>query len=168
MSKAFTSEESDGVPAANRAPPSGERRPITPRGFAELQQKLKQARLDRDAAERDLRAGILGASTRYQTLGQWAALLEGTLATVDVVPPPAEPLRSAFGLVVAVEDEDGKRTRYALVGPDETDPKQGRISAASPLGRALLGLAVGNEVEVQRPRGTALLRVTEIAKDSSS
>jgi transcription elongation GreA/GreB family factor len=165
VSKAFTSEESDGVPAANRpAPPAGERRPITPRGFAELQLKLKQARLDRDAAERDARAGLLGASSRLQTLGQWAALLEGTLATVDVVEPPEDATVTAFGLAVAVRDEDGKRSRYTLVGPDETDPKRGLISAASPLGRALLGLQVGDEVEVDRPRGKALLVVEEIAR----
>ncbi len=165
MSKAFTSEESDGVPAANRpAPPAGERRPITPRGFAELKEKLKHARQDRDAAERDMRAGLLGASSRLQTLGQWAALLEGTLATVDVVQPPEGTSVTGFGHQVAVLDEAGKVSRYTLVGPDETDPKLGRISAASPLGRALLGLAVGDEVEVQRPRGAALLTVQAIER----
>jgi transcription elongation factor GreB len=162
MSKAFTSEESEALPGAVRAPPQGETRPITPRGYGELLTKLKQARTERDAAEREAKAGVLDAAARYATLGQQAALLEGTLATVAVVQPTADLSLTAFGHAVLVRDEAGARHRYVLVGPDEAEPKRGRISAASPLGKALLGLRQGEEAEVQRPRGTALLTVEQI------
>ncbi len=51
---------------------------------------------------------------------------------------------------------------YELVGAAEADPKQGRISNESPLGKALLGRRVGDEVKVNAPAGTLSFRVTAI------
>src|SRR5688572_7507257 len=58
-----------------------------------------------------------------------------------------------FGATVRVKDENGRESRYLLVGPDEADPAQGRLSYQSPLGRALLKRRVGDVVTVQRPAG---------------
>ena len=58
-----------------------------------------------------------------------------------------------FGAWVTVEDEDGARREYRIVGEDEVDPKEGRISWRSPLGRALLKKSAGDVVTVQRPAG---------------
>jgi transcription elongation factor GreB len=52
-----------------------------------------------------------------------------------------------------VEDEEGARREYRIVGEDEVDPKEGRISWRSPLGRALLKKCAGDVVTVQRPAG---------------
>lgn len=71
--------------------------------------------------------------------------------------------RVGFGAWVVVEDEDGERAVYRVVGPDETEPDQGLISMESPIGRALLGKKRGDEVEVQRPRGTVYLTIMQIA-----
>jgi transcription elongation factor GreB len=163
LSKAFTSEESEAEAPPGRAPPArGERRPITQAGHAALEESLQAAQQARDQAEREKRAGVLDAAARYQTLAHRAALLEATLATVEVVPAPAGDARAAFGHQVEVEDEDGARHRYWIVGPDEADARTGRISAASPLGRALLGCAEGDELEVERPRGPVTLVVRAI------
>jgi transcription elongation factor GreA len=62
--------------------------------------------------------------------------------------------RVAYGSEVVVEDaDDGKRTTYEIVFPEEVDAAQGRISLSSPLGRALLNKEEGDEVEVMTPQG---------------
>ena len=63
-----------------------------------------------------------------------------------------------FGATVTLIDEDEKKVRYQLVGQTEADAKVGRISYNSPLGRALIGRQVGEEVEVSTPVGRPLLR----------
>jgi len=58
-----------------------------------------------------------------------------------------------FGATVRLKDEDGKLITYQVVGQTEADAKIGRISYSSPLGRALIGRKVGDEVEVSAPSG---------------
>jgi transcription elongation factor GreB len=68
---------------------------------------------------------------------------------------PAEPVggKVAFGHWVTVEDEDGKRASYRLVGEDELDLDNREISWKSPLGRAVIGKKLGAIVTVQKPAG---------------
>jgi len=70
--------------------------------------------------------------------------------------------RVYFGAWVELEDEDGERVRYQLVGADEFDASKGRISVESPVGRALMGKRLGDEVDVRRPRGDARFRLVAI------
>ncbi|MBK7947691.1 MAG: transcription elongation factor GreB [Deltaproteobacteria bacterium] len=77
--------------------------------------------------------------------------------------PRANADRVYFGAWVELEDEQGERVRYQLVGPDEFDAAQGRISVESPVGRALMGKRLDDEVLVRRPRGE--LRFTIVAID---
>jgi transcription elongation factor GreB len=73
--------------------------------------------------------------------------------------------RVFFGAYVTLEDENGQSVSYQIVGPDETD-NQGRcVSCESPMGRALLGRQVGDEVTVPRPKGAAEFVVTAISFD---
>ncbi len=67
-----------------------------------------------------------------------------------------------FGAWVVLEDEDGERRSYRIVGPDESDADNGAISIESPVAKALMGKTVGAEVEVRRPRGDALFTVEDI------
>ena len=67
-----------------------------------------------------------------------------------------------FGATVEVVDEDGKRARYTLVGADETDPANGKLSYKSPIGRALLKKRVGDVVTVFRPAGEIELEIVAI------
>lgn len=57
-----------------------------------------------------------------------------------------------FGNKVIVE-YDGKKTEYTLVGPQESDPRVGKLSVESPIGRALVGKKIGEEVKVNLPSG---------------
>jgi len=67
-----------------------------------------------------------------------------------------------FGATVEVEDEDGKRKSYMLVGPDESDPAQGKLSFQSPIGRSLLKRRVGDVVVVRRPAGEIELTIVSV------
>lgn len=164
MSKAFTSEETEDPGPVGRAPPrAGETRPITREGKRALEAGLRELQSTRaalGAGFQDLSAIELAA--RKEELERKEELLSAILATVIEVATPADRTRVSFGCTVTVEDERGKKRRYTLVGPDETDAKAGRISAASPLGRALLEQKVGDEVELERPRGNELITVRAI------
>jgi transcription elongation factor GreB len=73
---------------------------------------------------------------------------------VVVEQPPTDPKRVFFGAWVELEAEDGARTRYRVVGPDEFDMADGYISMDSPLGRALLTRRLDDEVTVEAPGGS--------------
>ena len=66
---------------------------------------------------------------------------------------PADPNRVFFGAWVAVEAGDGAESRYRIVGPDEFDMAPGYISMDSPLGRALLGKRLDDEITAELPGG---------------
>jgi transcription elongation factor GreB len=68
-----------------------------------------------------------------------------------------------FGSVVDLEADDGRPTTYQIVGPDESDHAQGKISMDSPVGKALLGKRVDDEITVHRPKGTIHYTITNIA-----
>ncbi|HKY36979.1 MAG TPA: transcription elongation factor GreB [Polyangiaceae bacterium] len=68
-----------------------------------------------------------------------------------------------FGATVQVEDENGKKSRYLIVGPDEAAPAEGRISFQSPLGRALMRRKVGDVVSVLRPAGEIEIEIKAIS-----
>lgn len=151
MSKAFTSEEPRDEGPVVRAPPRlapGEVRWVTPEGRSALRRAADAARSER-TPEGDARA----------------ALLEGTLAILTERGPGGAPEGEvAFARWVTVEEEDGRRATWRLVGPDEAEPRRGLLSAAAPLARALLGRRVGDEVEVTGPRGARALTVVAVTQ----
>ena len=67
-----------------------------------------------------------------------------------------------FGATVTVEDEDGAKQTYQIVGVDEVDARAGKISWQSPLGKALLRKRAGDVVTVQRPSGEVELTVVKV------
>ncbi|WP_330206489.1 transcription elongation factor GreB [Pseudomonas sp. AM14(2022)] len=75
---------------------------------------------------------------------------------------PSDPNKVYFGARVTIEDEDGKQSRYRIVGPDELDLKLGLISIDSPLARALIGKALDAEVRVQTPTGEQFVYIVAI------
>jgi len=68
----------------------------------------------------------------------------------------------AYGSRVTVEDDAGESMAYEIVFPEEVDAGRGQISLSSPLGRALLNKAVGDEVEVQTPSGKRTYQILEL------
>jgi len=159
VSKAFTKD--DAAPETIRRQPSTEPRYITPEGHAAL--KAEQERLLEERAERTGAAASVDSQARLPALDARLAFLQATLEAVRVVTPdPGRQGRAFLGAWVTLEDEEGEWSRYRLVGPDEADTKGGRVSVESPLGRALLGRAVDDEVLVQRPRGETRYSVMRV------
>src|SRR2546422_8514634 len=83
--------------------------------------------------------------------------LQKQLESYEVIDPTARPPtdRVFFGATVTVEDQDGEKVTYQIVGGDELDDElgPGRISYEAPLGKALLGKREGDSVRVRRPAG---------------
>ncbi len=83
------------------------------------------------------------------------------LVVVDAV--PSDPGRVFFGAWVQLEDEDGGLSEFRIVGPDEFDPERGYISMDSPMARALMKKAEGDEVVVKRPKGDAAYTIVAVS-----
>ena len=170
MSKAFTSEETPDPGPVLRAPPRlapGEVRYVTPEGYARLRDALAQLLARRPALLREEGAD---RAARLAELDARAAVIEGTLAVLTVLGPEAAPEGVvAFGSWVTVLDAAGARTTWRIVGPDEAEPREGRLGVGAPVARALLGRREGDVVEVERPGGVrelTVVRVTRTASDS--
>jgi len=71
-------------------------------------------------------------------------------------------LEVRFGARVQVVDENEKKSEYLIVGPDEANPSEGRISFQSPLGKALMKRKVGDIVSVLRPAGEIEIELVSI------
>ena len=66
---------------------------------------------------------------------------------------PSDKTKAYFGCFISVESNEGDKTKYRLVGPDEINPEKGYISIDSPLGKAVLGKKVGSKINIQSPQG---------------
>jgi transcription elongation factor GreA len=93
--------------------------------------------------------------------------LQQTLANAEVlVGSNLSPEKIRFNARVRVVNlNTGQEREYKMVGPLEADAATGRLSLASPLGKALLGRAVGDRLQVQTPRGLRLYQVLEIHRE---
>ena len=148
---------------------------ITPQGFRKLQEELDQLwRVERrKVTEAVSRAAALGdrsenadyiyGKRRLREIDRRIRFLSKRIDDLVVVEPRSEQeAKVYFGAWVTLEDEAGDTLRYRIVGPDEFDPARGWISMDSPLGRALLGREVDDEVQVERPKGAATFTVIAI------
>jgi transcription elongation factor GreA len=80
-----------------------------------------------------------------------------------VVDAPTDATVVSFGTTVTVADEEtGREATYTLVGPTEADLSAGKLSAESPVARALMGSRAGDEIRVQTPRGVRRQRVVRL------
>lgn len=101
---------------------------------------------------------------RLREIDRRLRFLQRRLDEAIIVTPAEQQDRSRvyFGATVVLEDEDGSRATYQLVGPDELDVSGGRVSVDSPMGRALLRRELGASFEVVRPRGRTEFTVIAI------
>ena len=91
--------------------------------------------------------------------------LERTIKHAEVIPMEKKrPAYVRFGSKVKVRYAEGRDGTYTIVGRTESDPTEGRISNESPIGKALLGRHVGEEIEVQVPNGLTKLKIMNISR----
>ncbi len=162
MSRAFV-KEADGEQAESDLPD----RPVSPgpnyvtqRGLRLLEQQVEQLRSQLRSLEgcEDLQA----RNTRKQLERDLRYFETQLQRAIPVPPPPAGEGSVRFGATVTLRDEEDKVLKVTLVGEDEADPAAGLISWASPLGRELIGKAVGDEVRWHRPAGEEVLEIEAV------
>jgi transcription elongation factor GreB len=114
--------------------------------------------------DRSENAEYLYGKKRLREIDRRIRFLQKRLDGSTVVDPAEQQDRENvyFGATVTLEDEDGRRSTYQVVGPDELDARGGRVSVDSPVGRALIGRRRGEVITVQRPLGEVELEVKEI------
>jgi len=149
---------------------------ITPEGLealkAELQRLEGEARRDmarRIKVAREL--GDLSENAEYHIAKEDQAHLETKIARLtqrlrnaQVVEVPTDSDVVAFGTTVTVADEEsGREATWTLVGPTEADVGAGKLSAESPMAKALMGRRPGDDVEVETPRGVRRQRVVRLS-----
>jgi transcription elongation factor GreA len=142
----------------------------------------ERLRAELDQLRRDRRPEILERLSAAREVGVWdspdhrsardelgfvdgrIAWLEKVLseATVLPAPPTRRATTVALGVTVTVRDEEGAEERYAIVGPAEANPGEGRISDQSPVGRALVGHRRGETVTAETPGGARRLTIVAI------
>ena len=129
----------------------------------EIAQKIKEAREQGDLSEN---AEYDEAKNEQGKLYSRIAEVENILANYVVIEEhETDPNSVRLGSKVKVLDlEFEEEESYQVVGSQEADPMNGRISEDSPFGKALLGNAVGDEVQVEAPAGVLRYRILEIQK----
>lgn len=148
---------------------------ITPEGAKRLQDELEHLwKVERpkvtqevaDAAalgDRSENAEYIYGKKRLREIDRRLQFLAKRLDEIHIVQPnPPADGSIRFGAWVELEDEDGEEATYRLVGPDELDPGKGFISVDAPVGKALLGKQVDDEVVVRRPKGEIVYTVISV------
>src|SRR5690349_16943432 len=142
-----------------------EKVPMLAEGYERLTADLKAYRQERpkivDAIEEARAHGDLSENAEYHAAKERQGQVEAQIAEIEdrvsraqiIDPVTLSGDKVVFGATVTVLDDDDKPQRYQIVGMTEADVRQGRISYDSPLGRALIGKQVGEEVEVTVPSG---------------
>ena len=149
--------------------------PMLAEGHRKLETELKQLKtIERpsiiEAIEVARAHGDLSENAEYHAAkerqGQVEAMIsdmEDQLSRALVIDPTTlSGDKVVFGATVTLLDEDDKQVKYQLVGQVEANASQGRISYASPLGKALIGRTVGEEVEVTTPSGEKYYEIQKL------
>ena len=151
-----------------------ERVPMLAEGYEKLTADLQVLRQERprivDAIEEARSHGDLSENAEYHAAKERQGQVEAQIAELEdkvsraqiIDPATLSGDRIVFGATVTVRDDGDKPQRYQIVGQTEADARHGRISYDSPLGRALIGKQVGEEVEVTVPSGDRFYQVKKI------
>ena len=153
-----------------------ERIPITRKGLERLKKELEHIKqVDRPqnvrAIEEARSHGDLSENAEYHAAKERQSFIEGRITelesvigraeVIDVEDGPSE--RVVFGKTVLLYNiSTDEEIRYQLLGPYESEPEKGSISVRSPLGQALIGKGVGDEVTVKTPGGMQEFEILEI------
>ncbi|HEU0231593.1 MAG TPA: transcription elongation factor GreB [Burkholderiaceae bacterium] len=180
MNKAFVKESEDddddgaGAPAASL--PSGVKNYMTTQGYRRLRDELTHLMNEERPAvvqivswaasngDRSENGDYIYGKKRLREIDRRMRFLTKRLEIAEVVDPAAQPNREQvfFGATVVYSDSAGEEFRVTIVGVDEAEPLQGRISWISPVARALLKAREGDTVQLRTPAGLDELDVLEV------
>ena len=151
-----------------------EKMPMLQEGYDRLTVHLKQLKVERplviDAIEEARAHGDLSENAEYHAAKERQGQIEASIADIEdklsraqvIDPKDLSGDKVVFGATVTLLDEDEKTVVYQIVGQTEADAKSGRISYNSPMGRALIGRKVDDDVEVTVPSGDRYYQISKI------
>jgi transcription elongation factor GreA len=152
---------------------------LTAQGYAKLESELANLKSQRSrvieeiqkaAADKDFRENAPLAAAREQKSHLEGRIkeIESTLNQAKIIGEDHDTTTAKLGdTVVLCDSSSGKEFSYTLVDPREANPVKGRLSVASPLGKAILGRQTGQTVEVAAPAGAFCCRIESIVALSS-
>jgi transcription elongation factor GreA len=152
---------------------------MTRQGYESLHEELRRLKtVERPSIVQEIKAarehGDLSENAEYDAAKEKQGLIEGRIKAVEDKLARAEIVetgghagdRVRFGATVLLEDlRSGEEVSYRLVGEDEADVSRGLLSVTSPVGRALIGKALDDAVEVRVPSGTKEYEIRDISYD---
>ncbi len=150
---------------------------MTKQGYEDLKEKLRKMKaVDRQEVIKEIAAaaahGDLSENAEYDAAKEKQSFLEGKIKEYETKIATAQVIDTAnlsservvFGATVQMEDVDkGEEVTYKIVGVDEADVNQGKISISSPIARALIGKEEGDDVTVRTPGGVRNYAIIEIS-----
>lgn len=151
-----------------------EKMPMLQEGYDTLSADLKRLKAERpeivDAIEEARAHGDLSENAEYHAAKERQGQIEASIADIEdklsraqiIDPRDLSGDKVVFGATVTLLDEDDKPVTYQIVGQTEANAKTGRISYNSPLGRALIGRRLDDEVEVSVPAGDRYYVVSKV------
>lgn len=163
VSKAFTRESDDArveeIPTI-RFRPAGVRSYITQEGADRMRRRLLDFQEERRViGSQDENPNRAAAQRRLELECQ---RLQSILESAAIAEPPSDREKIALGAWVRLRDKEGVEETYQIVGVEEADPDEGRISSASPLARALLNRRSGEKVHFRIPAGQRELTILSV------
>jgi transcription elongation factor GreB len=179
VSKAFTkeTEAEEALPdETGESLPEGAKNYITPAGFERLRDELRHLlRVERPKVvetvswaagngDRSENGDYIYGKKRLREIDRRIRFLSKRLEISQVVDPAAQPDKSRvfFGATVTYANSRGEEKRVTIVGVDEADLDEGRVSWIAPIARALRGAEEGDTVELRTPGGAETIEVVRI------
>jgi len=153
---------------------SSDKVPMLAEGHRLMTDEVKRLKLERpeiiESIEVARAHGDLSENAEYHAAKERQGQVEAMISDLDdrlsralvIDPTTLSGDKVVFGATVTLVDEEKKKVRYQLVGQTEADARVGRISYNSPLGRALIGRQVGDEVEVTTPAGERYYEINKL------
>ena len=108
------------------------------------------------------RSGNADIAARVRQIDAAIQRIQQVMDSVMIAGPPTEADKVGFGASVRIRDNHGEEETYQIVGPDEAEPGEGRISSISPLAQALLNSRAGDTVRFSSPAGERELTILAV------
>jgi len=150
--------------------------PMTKRGAELLRAELQRLKsVDRPATTQAIAEarghGDLSENAEYEAARERQGMIEARIRDIEMKLANAQVIdpkllhaegRVVFGATVELEEQGGEKASWQIVGEDEADIKEGRISVSSPIARGLIGKEAGETVEVQTPGGLKRYEILDV------
>lgn len=150
--------------------------PMTPGGYQSLKEELDHLkRVERPSTVKEIEEarahGDLSENAEYHAAKDKQGFVEGRIREIQgklqhaqiIDPKELSGDRVVFGATVTIYDFDSdEESTYQIVGDDESDIKEGKISFSSPIARALIAKSVGEEVTIKAPKGDRIIEILDV------